>query len=485
MAHTFKNKLKFTPPTASQKGVTVVEYSVLLGLIAALSIGVVYTLGFDITESFNTSQESLEAAQGVGEGTYLTYEDALNERVCYIATDSNDTVNTSDLEPGQNCAYLLKGNDTSDFSGANGLNLYPGPGVDHITVNGSTNMTVYFESGYDTYHFMGLPDITVELPFSSTEATFAPDDLHTNPSTNGWQSYTVSGPEGTVKIVNSLRHDAPHALNGLTFSDGITYNAQEIFSITLQSQMTSGNDGAVYGTAINDTLTDMGGNDNIILGSADDTYIWTSGNDKIDFRQGTDTLVLQGYDFADASFSIDRYDMFIMLGGNTITLEQQARYAHTDGNAKAHTFVFDDQTISWSDLAPLAVSAQVSAGEERVEGTGYDETITLSSTTSIVSPGDGNDRVVYDSGDLRVHGDISGYQLNRGTDVLDLTKYASTDVTVNDDYGDAEIFTPDGVITIEYQFAYGAGGHPQLSIDSIEFSDITWGENDLRAAAGL
>jgi Flp pilus assembly pilin Flp len=485
MSHTLKTKLKNTTRIASTKGVSVVEYSILLGLIGAVAVGTILTFGFNLTETFNTSQENLEAAQGVGDGTYLTFDDAVNERRCYIATDSNDNVNTSDLEPDDNCVYLLKGNDTSDFSGTTGLSVYPGPGVDDLSVNGASDMTVFFESGYDTYTFVGGGNPNLQLPFALAQATFAPDDLDSNPQTNGWLSYTISGPDGTVKVVESLRHDASNVVEGVTFSDGTTYTPLQIFESTLQSQMTSGDDAPVYGTSIDDTLTDMGGNDNVTLGSGDDTYIWTAGNDTVDFRQGTDTLVLQGFNYADANFSIDRYDMFITLGGDTITLTQQARYAHTAGNAKAYNFVFDDQTITWDALAPVAVAAQVTAGESRVEGTGYDETITLNGTSTIVSPGDGDDRVVYDSGNLRIHGDINGYQLNRGTDVLDLTKYASTDVTVNDDFGDAEIFTPDGVITIEYQFAYASGAHPELSIDSIEFSDITWGENDLRAAAGL
>lgn len=239
MSHIFKEKLKKTTQIASKKGVSVVEYSILLGLIGAVAVGTLLTFSFNLTKTFDTSQENLEAAQGVGDGTYLTFDDAVNERRCYIATDSNDNVNTSLLEPDENCVYLLKGNDRSNFSTTTGLSIYPGPGVDELTVNGATDMTVFFEAGYDTYNFVGSDGPSVRLPFPFSQATFAPDDLDANPRTNGWLSYNVSGPDGTVKIVNSLRHDSSNAVGELTFSDGTNYTPLQIFNTTLQSQMTT------------------------------------------------------------------------------------------------------------------------------------------------------------------------------------------------------------------------------------------------------
>lgn len=58
--------LLFTPPKArpspnSQQGATMVEYAIMLALIAVVSLGVITTLGQNVSTTFNTVNTSLSS----------------------------------------------------------------------------------------------------------------------------------------------------------------------------------------------------------------------------------------------------------------------------------------------------------------------------------------------------------------------------------------------------------------------------------------
>lgn len=135
-------------------------------------------------------------------------------------------------------------------------------------------------------------------------------------------------------------------------------------------------------------------------------------------------------------------------------------------------------------LRGVSLAAWEAGAADQIHGTAASETIAGTATDDIVAAGGGddsivagagNDRIIFTSGNDVIHGDGE----NTGADVLDLRRFASSDVSFVLDGTDVLIETPDGVIRLEAQVLHDLG-HENSNIEEIIFADSSLDEETIR-----
>ena len=241
----------------------------------------------------------------------------------------------------------------------------------------------------------------------------------------------------------------------VTVSDGTSSHADEVTIWVGPAFIVEGTESAdtLTGTGVrNETVVGFGGGDTISAGSGDDFIVGAAGADSVDGGDGTDTIT---YEESDVGMTID-------LAGETAS---------------------DGDTLT---------------GVENVVGTAYDDTIVSSSADNVLDGGAGFDTVSYagsgasvtidlTTGSVVGHGSdtltsIEGaigssadntfvfssptagatYRVDggSGTDVIDLSGFASSSVTFADGYVDIDL---GGGTSFRVEYS---------NIDEIQFSDL-------------
>ncbi len=162
------------------------------------------------------------------------------------------------------------------------------------------------------------------------------------------------------------------------------------------------------------------------------------GVDEIDDNGGADIDVLSivGYSSTDATFAYatgDKASLVITLpGGDQVTIRNGLTNSFAD-NIEQITFSGDGVTLTPTDITDILNAQQITAGDDAVYGTVFNETIEAGTGDDYVSGGDGSDLYLFNTGDGR---DVIDENGGADTDVVRFTGYASTDATFSFDNAD-------------------------------------------------
>lgn len=136
-------------------------------------------------------------------------------------------------------------------------------------------------------------------------------------------------------------------------------------------------------------------------------------------------------------------------------------------------------------LTNVSLATWQATAQDMTLGTSGDDNISLSSTDDIVSTGAGSDTVSSNHGDDLISYHSGDDVINGGTgnDTLDLSQYASNEVTFRHAAGhDVLVETPDGVIELHYQGRYVVG-NSNTNIETLVFANATIGDAEIRQRA--
>lgn len=214
------------------------------------------------------------------------------------------------------------------------------------------------------------------------------------------------------------------------------------------------------------------------LGAGNDQVLYRSGDVQIDPSDGdSNILILEGYDStvlaANGGISIyGKYHVEITDGSNKLRI----LYSY---ETPFETISFDDQVFDVAGFQEYVMDAQTSGGDDVIEASHVADTIRPGAGNDEINAYDGDDRIIYDSGNDTVYGSISG----GGNDTLDLSKYDRSNVSFATGGNSILITTPDGVITLANQVISGATNR---AVDTIEFSNAadSMDHTAIMAAAG-
>jgi hypothetical protein len=293
---------------------TTVGLSQLLGL--EMSSGALPTVGEIVRNAFRRS-ETRET------------EPEDDEKVEDDSTENDDSDSDSD-DPNAE----IEGSDTQVAEAGDLSFIDP----QSLTEKAETNDTDFAGGGTAAAELFG-----VGLPFSEGESEF--DDefdssrdhpistltskLSMTPANSGESgSDGESGSGGGVNVINGTAGD--DALNGDAGTD------------------------ILHGFAGNDTLDGGAGSDRLDGGLGDDVLVWDSADVKIDGKNGTDTLRVDGVDidfttFAGKLSGIEIVELHSDGGTNTITLSAQDVLDATDKD-NTLTITGDDYSLNSSDV---------------------------------------------------------------------------------------------------------------------------------------
>ncbi len=182
-----------------------------------------------------------------------------------------------------------------------------------------------------------------------------------------------------------------------------------------------------------------------------------SGRDQITFSGGSARIVATGFPLAD--LSVVPQSERLRIESSSGVLDLMNAFTNPSGIGSFH---FSDQVLSFSQMKDYAVSSQSSDANDTITGTALNDVIRPMAGTDTIIAFAGDDRIIYDQGDKLLIGDRQNAE---GFDILDLTKYTASQVSISNPFGTMEIVTPDGTV-----YVYSANATP-TNIERIEFSD--------------
>jgi Ca2+-binding RTX toxin-like protein len=260
------------------------------------------------------------------------------------------------------------------------------------------------------------------------------------------------------------------------FSDGSLDDAG-IRARLISAQVTEGDD-VIQGTNVSDVISSGQGNDQIRANSGNDTIIYTGGNDNIRGGEGHDTLDLTKYASADVSFSVSVVDVFITTPDGVIELDYQLRWELGDARSNIDILNFSDGSLDEAGIRMRGIADQITDGDDTIAGSNLGDVINAGLGNDSIAAGIGDDTIIYAGG----NDVILGNKANYGQDTLDLTKYASADVSFSTDGQDVLITTGSGIVELDHQVVFSLG-HERTNIETIILSDGSLDDAGIRARA--
>lgn len=194
------------------------------------------------------------------------------------------------------------------------------------------------------------------------------------------------------------------------------------------------------------------------------------GTEILNSEGGASQVSLANTRSADAQVSIEAGHLRIGIGSKLIDMEHQ----FDDGEPFAK-FAFKDGVFTSNDLRTRALADASNDSNNTITGSNLADVITPGAGFDTVVPFDGDDRIIYSSGSMLIPG---GAMQGAGFDTLDMSNFASTDVTLSLSYGTLNITINATGDTIS---VYAQDSFPDLNINEIVFSDRTLDEAALRA----
>lgn len=463
----------------SNKGAGLVEYGLLAGLVAVVSIGTAINLGGDVRSTFSMVNESLKTNtfEARVEGGLARYP-----ATCVEGTSGTDLFVDVEFEEFD-CLEMFEGNDEyqtglSDVSG----HIFPGKGSDYVRwVQSNPNLSVTYEGGNDTYSLRGG---TVNLPFSFSEVTLAYE-------TAGGisESFTMMTPNGRIEFPYSLVSGAFSMTQSFAFTDQ-TFSGSEMADAIARTRVTSGSD-MIYTSNKAEEISPGAGDDTVEAGDGSDTVIYTSGNDVYRPGRHEDVLVVPYAQSEVHPYIWDNQsNLYIEITATGDEIYVPGQYSNTNSSGQDvhfYQFEFTDGTLSWDDMRILAVSGNTTSAADTVYGSTEDDNFVIenSSGRDWLQGNGGDDMYTYITGDA--------YLKNRGGgtgDTLDLSNWSSDEVSFSVGAKDGYITVPakgassGGVISLEKINTMNSTNstHP---VEYIVFSDKTMDHIEMRSEMGI
>ncbi len=429
---------------------------------------------------------------------------------------------------GNDVLYGDAGNDTFVLAAGNGagnriMDYMDGEDLIDISAWGVTNfddLNIWYNSGgtstfigyaSNTTKLHGYAQIDAQTDLTADDFIFATgspsdDEIVQNQTRSGNINFVSSlGGAGTVS-----RHTGFEAATSILLLDGAPIDpTASMLGIEISQ---SGNDVAIsssegnivlldvdlaswqaaaqthtLGTAAADTveasnsdelISSGAGDDTIYAYGGDDTIAYVSGNDKImgaKKNAGQDTLDLSQFSSDQVNFRLDGFDVFIDTPEGIVELHYQARYETGHVRTNIETLTFSDVTLDKADIRVRAVNDKSTHGDDSVVGTYLDDVIFGGAGDDTINAWHGDDTISYVSGDDQIIG-------GAGQDTLDLSQYASDQVSFRVGGHDVFIDTPDGEIELHYQARY-AVGDSRTNIEALIFSDVALDDAGIRQRA--
>ncbi|WP_299969458.1 Hint domain-containing protein [uncultured Roseobacter sp.] len=293
---------------------------------------------------------------------------------------------------------------------------------------------------------------------------------------------TVDGGEGDDSISGGDGHDDLRGGVGNDFISGGSLNdtidggaGNDVIEGGTDRDLITGGDGhdTIDGGADNDTISAGDGNDSVIGGSGSDTIDGGSGNDTLEGGSGNDRLEGgsgtnrliggEGADTLDGSdpSGFDIADYSSSASGVNIDLSDGS--AESGGDAAGDTLI---------DI-------------ERIDGSGFDDTITADDSGQEIVGGDGNDLVTVGAGDDSVEGNFgddtviggAGDDVVEGNDGDDLLTGGTGDDTFVYLEGEGD----DTITDFNFGNSGGLGDGDNTNNDFIDLSNFYDNLSELRA----
>lgn len=329
--------------THDQKGAALVEYGILVGLIAVVGIGAVAGTGIKVSEIFEDITYELRLAQLI----------ATAELVHYVPDEPRD-----DIFPAQSCFQGIPGTDSRAqadaadcFLNIPGGNFETGPdrnilmflagGGESIRIGeGNHWLVIGNDFTAKSTVALGAGRSLIDMrPFSRDEVVFAP--------TNS-VDLDISLPLGTVEIAN---HFPAQSLGRFVFADG-DLGAGEVFSRLISDQIEAGEE-TIEGSYLGDRFELTSGSNGLFV-------LPLEGNDEIVYSGGTITIS------GDGNFGEDVLDMRPLSegqvtytrdwGGTALRINTPSGYVRlTDLDDNIERVIFADGEI---DKAQIQAHAQ-------------------------------------------------------------------------------------------------------------------------------
>lgn len=414
----------------------------------------------DSESGVSVSLQTGVAAGGDAEGDTLTAIENLEGSPFADVLEGSGLANVLYLGGGNDVGRGLAGNDTlwgqsgsDNLDGGTGSDqLYGGSGDDTLQggagddlLDGSIGADIYFYvsgDGNDTVRDLGddAAADTLRLTDISSDAVSlkaSGDDV----------ILTVLATGARVVLAGQLAFDATDGEAGgiraagiehLVFSDGINLDRAAIkaligFAEAQREFACTEGDDQIVGDYWHNTLSGQGGNDTIFGGEGSDQIDGGDGDDQLHGDAGDDVLNGgAGADLLDGGDGFDRVSYFSATAGVTVALDGSASGT---GEAEGDTF----------------------ANVEGLEGSAFDDRLTLTAGDNIVSAGAGDDVVHGLAGDDELFGGDGADALygEAGNDVI--AGGAGNDLIWSGE-GDDQLFGGDGADAL-----YGEAGNDVIA----------------------
>lgn len=292
----------------NDKGASLVEYGVITGLIAAVSIGAVANIGGTVKGIFNTNADALVGLggpfdSGTGPGGPNDYAADVDPDTWLILTDNADVATMS----GQPGVFAKADND--NVTGTDSPEIFIG-GLGDDTFTGKRGSDTYLYSRGEGSDYIDDTD-----PVSFDTDVIELRDIRSDEVTlsqtgrEGDAIITIASDGGSITIKDHMDNDRWNKIEQFVFSD-ITLTEEQFRNRLMHDMKPTG---LVYGTALSEQYTHTMSTDGTYLISDSDPL-----SSRIDQLTFTDVTIDQ------AVFINDGADINITLpDGDVITLDEQ------------------------------------------------------------------------------------------------------------------------------------------------------------------
>ncbi len=457
-------------------------------------------MGFNQADAtFSTSADRLDLIIDFGGGDSVT--------VVNVTGNGNDDgieifrFLDGDLSPADVRSIVVANDATSGDDLLNGFS-----GGSETLEGGAGNDTVVGRDGQDTYIYragdgndrieergfqdndiLQIFDFTIDYDFATgrvqagSQVTFSLGSIAEPILFNNDLVINLddgAGNTGQISVIDTLTGSTNESIGTVEFvASGISLDMAAIRSDLVRQQEQVGDD-VVVGFDAADTLFGGLGDDTLIGYDGQDTYIFSigDGSDFVSDRGFQDAERVVFTDRALADFDI-RYapgtDKSIVLTAGTDRIEIEGAVGGGQSQNIA-SFEFTDQTLTELEMRQLLVDNALVQGLDLIGAAGAQIMPSSVGSDRFITGEDGSDSYAFVTGDGN---DTIFDDGNGDTDTLDLTAFASTDLTDVAGRIRIEPAFEDDVLLV-----FGGGDTLQLvdfdQFEQIAFSDITFDNND-------
>ncbi len=450
---------------------------------------------------FNAGYGHLEIQESysVGQQPILQFGPGIDPSDINVTTDgsslfltdgiSGDQVELDDendaLSPNQGVASVDFADGTSfteaqliqllqDVNGTTGNDELIGTsGADRFDGRGG-NDTVYGEGGSDTFVFnQGYGDLTIYENYSSGQEPVLQFGAGITASsikvtTDGENVFVTDGVTGDQIELETMWALPGYGVASVEFADGTSLTGSQFLEMAVTTTGTSGND-TMYGTSEAELFDGKGGNDYIVGGGGDDSFVFNSGYGQLEINEfnasGAEGVLELGSGITESSL--------------TVSLNAQSGITLTDGVAGDEIVLYDAANgggygigeIQFSDGSTISGATLLEEAREINGTTGND---TLQPTAS---QGQYNNYVFDGKGGDDVENAYSGYD----TFVFD-AGYGKLEINNNNFTGpqDSILKLGSGITAADLHIT--TNGTDLIITDGINGDEITiingWGTNN-------